>query len=62
MRAASSVVDAVILTDNRREQDLAFWICRITVGNEPVFNCRDLAPRPPAEISSWLDSASPHEN
>lgn len=56
--AASVVADAVILTDNSRKADVAFSICRITVGAQPVFDCRDAAP-PPPEIAAWLDIVSP---
>lgn len=59
--AAASVADAVILTDNSRESELAFSICRIAVDNDQVFDCRDLEPGPPAAIRSWLDVVSPRE-
>lgn len=61
IKAASDVADAVILADNSREAEQAFSICRISVGNEAVFDCRDLDTPQPAEITMWLDTVSPRE-
>jgi hypothetical protein len=53
------VADAVILTDNSREPQQAFTVCRIQMGDAEVFDLRDGEAAIPAEISAWLDIVAP---
>lgn len=59
IRAALPVADAVILTDNSREPQQAFTVCRIQMGEAEVFDLRSGDAAAPAEISAWLDVVAP---
>lgn len=61
IRAASSVADGVLLTDNSRTEDHAFTVCHVRLADTRVYDVRDLAPRTPREISAWLDVVAPRE-
>lgn len=57
---ALSIVDAAILVDNSRKPELAFTVCRVQIGNQRIFDCReDVANPPPATIRAWLDVVAP---
>jgi predicted ABC-type ATPase len=59
IRAALPVADAAILTDNSREEDQAFTVCRIQMRDAEVFDLRRGAAAVPAEILAWLDVVCP---
>jgi predicted ABC-type ATPase len=59
IRTALPVADAVILTDNSREPQQAFTVCRIQMGEGEVFDLRAGEAPVPAEISAWLDIVAP---
>lgn len=59
VRAALTVADAAILTDNSRTQEHAFTLCRIQRGEAEVFDMRKADEPPPPEISAWLDVVAP---
>jgi len=56
---AAKIADASIFTDNSRDQKLAFTVCRIQLGERPLFDLRDGASRVPPAITEWLDKVSP---
>lgn len=56
---AAKIADASIFTDNSRDQKLAFTVCRIQIGEEPLFDLRDGSSRVPPAILEWLDNVSP---
>jgi predicted ABC-type ATPase len=56
---AVKVADASILTDNSRDLKHAFTVCRIQLGNEPLFDVRDGLSKIPRAILHWLDRVSP---
>jgi predicted ABC-type ATPase len=58
IRAALPVADAAILTDNSREPEHAFTLCRIQMGADEVFDIRNDGDAPPA-ILAWLDLVAP---
>lgn len=58
IKAALPVADAAILTDNSREEDQAFTVCRIQIGGEEAFDIRREGLAPP-EIAEWLDVVAP---
>lgn len=59
INAALPIADAVILTDNSRELEHAFTVCRIQIGEAEVFDLRaDEAPTP-SPIATWLDIVAP---
>src|SRR5215218_8348438 len=41
IRQALDVVNAAILVDNSRDQDLAFTVCQVRASNEVLFDWRD---------------------
>lgn len=57
--AALAVADAAILTDNSREFDQAFTVCRIQVADDEIFDLRAGEAETPAPISAWLDIVAP---
>lgn len=59
IRQAVSVADAAILTDNSRELNMAFTVCRVQIGGREVYDRRHARSRTPAEILEWLNLVSP---
>lgn len=60
IRAAADVTDAIIFTDNSRDVNKAFTVCRIQLGKQVVFDIRtNKARRTPDEVLMWLDIVSP---
>jgi predicted ABC-type ATPase len=56
---AAKIADASIFTDNSRDQKLAFTVCRIQLGEQPLFDVRNESARVPPAILEWLDRVSP---
>ena len=56
---AAKIADASIFTDNSRDQKHAFTVCRIQLGEQPLFDLRDELSRVPPAIREWLDQVSP---
>lgn len=61
VRAALSVADAAILSDNSREPKHAFTLCRIQMGDVEVFDIRGEDEAVPTPISAWLDVVAPRQ-
>jgi predicted ABC-type ATPase len=57
--AALSVADAAILTDNSREPQHAFTVCRIQMGEAEVFDLRAGGGEIPTPIGAWLHVVAP---
>ena len=57
--AAARIADAAIFTDNSRDQKRAFTVCRIQLGEQPLFDLRHSPNRVSPAISGWLDIVSP---
>lgn len=56
---AAKIADATIFTDNSREEKHAFTVCRVQLGEAPIFDLRGGEQRVPPVISEWLDRVSP---
>lgn len=59
VRAAASVADAAILTDNSRTLKEAFTVCRVQMQGESLFDLRQMGAPVPSPIAAWLDIVSP---
>jgi predicted ABC-type ATPase len=59
IRAALTVPDVAILTDNSRDLERAFTVCRIQQSSQEIYDLRDSRKRTPQEISRWLDKVAP---
>jgi len=62
VRHAANVANASILTDNSREQDEAFTVCRVQVGTVEAYDIRSGADAVPPEITAWLDVVAPRQS
>ena len=57
---ASKVVDASLFVDNSLDFEESFSICRVEIGAEKIYDCRDVEEQlPPAAIREWLDIVKP---
>jgi predicted ABC-type ATPase len=61
-RAIREAADATIFTDNSRDPREAFTVCRVQLGNKPLFDLREGTGSVPAAIATWLDVVCPQEN
>lgn len=60
IREAAKIADATIFTDNSRDQRQAFTVCRVQLGEQPLFDLRsDATAQVPAAIAEWLDVVCP---
>lgn len=59
---AAKIADASIFTDNSRDKKLAFTVCRIQLGEQPLYDLRNDSIRVPPAILEWLDKVSPLPN
>jgi predicted ABC-type ATPase len=59
IRAAALVADATILLDNSLDQQSAFSVCRIQLGEEELFDLRRSDPPPSPAILEWLNVVGP---
>jgi predicted ABC-type ATPase len=58
IRAALSLADAAILTDNSREPQQAFTVCRVQLGDRVVYDMRSHG-EVPGPILRWLGVVAP---
>lgn len=58
IRAAATLADAAVLTDNSRTTREAFTVARVQIGTDQIYDIREGAP--PAVISNWLNVISPN--
>lgn len=56
---ASKIADASIFTDNSRDLDKAFTVCRVQLGDKTLFDLRQQEPKIPPSIAEWLNVVSP---
>lgn len=59
IEAAARITDATIFTDNSRDEKRAFTVCRIQLGQTPLFDLRQEKATVPPVIREWLDVVSP---
>lgn len=59
--AALSVADLTVLTDNSREPERAFTVCRVQHSEEEMYDVRGAKRRTPQEILRWLDKVCPRQ-
>lgn len=59
IRQAVGVADAAILTDNSRELSEAFTVCRVQMGNQEIYDRRNMRAKNPQAILDWLEVVSP---
>lgn len=59
IRAAASIADATIMTDNSREQEKAFYVCRVQIKGEEFYDRRNARTPVPPPILEWLEILSP---
>ncbi len=59
IREAAKVADATIFTDNSREPQRAFTVCRVQLGEDALFDVRLGDRTAPPVILEWLDNVSP---
>lgn len=57
--AAAGVADACILTDNSLNEEEAFTVCRIQLGNIEIFDCRTDDHAVAKPILEWMNIVSP---
>lgn len=55
---AASVADAAMLVDNSLDEERAFTVCRLQLGQAELYDRRDEGPVEPA-VRDWLDRVSP---
>jgi predicted ABC-type ATPase len=55
--AATAIADAAILVDNSLDEERAFSVCRIQLGEEEVYDVRHTGAEP--AITEWLNRISP---
>ena len=56
---AAEIADASIFTDNSRDERRAFTVCRVQIGQRPVFDLRDASSTVSPAILEWLRVVSP---
>jgi predicted ABC-type ATPase len=59
IREAAKITDATIFTDNSRDPKEAFTVCRIQLGEEPLFDLRQGTGSVPSAIAAWLNVVCP---
>lgn len=59
IKLAASVADASILVDNSSTEAKAFTVCRIQLGSDGVYDCRDELKKMPAAILEWMKKVCP---
>jgi len=59
INAAIKIADAAILTDNSRDEKLAFTVCQVQLGDRRLFDIRDGGGRVSSLITKWLNVVSP---
>ncbi len=61
INAALNVADIAILTDNSRDLEHAFTVCRVQQSDQEIYDLRGGRRRTPPEILRWLDKVSPRQ-
>ncbi|MDZ4841198.1 MAG: zeta toxin family protein [Hyphomicrobium aestuarii] len=61
IRKAATITDAVIFTDNSRDIDQAFTVCRAQLGTNLLYDLRHKAGSAPPAITEWMDLVCPIE-
>lgn len=56
---AAKIADASIFTDNSRDLKQAFTVCRVQLGETPLFDLRQSSDLVPPAIAQWLNVVSP---
>ncbi|MCZ8043250.1 MAG: zeta toxin family protein [Beijerinckiaceae bacterium] len=56
---AAKIADASIFTDNSRGVKQAFTVCRVQLGEKPLFDVRDANKSVPSAITGWLNVVCP---
>lgn len=59
IREAAKITDATIFTDNSRDPKEAFTVCRVQLGEEPLFDLRQGTGSVPSAIAAWLNVVCP---
>lgn len=58
--SAADVADATLMADNSLDESRAFTVCRVQIGSNVLYDCRD-GPRTPSPILSWMEVVSPRK-
>ncbi len=61
IREAAKITDATIFTDNSRDPDEAFTVCRVQLGEAQLFDLRQDTGGVPSAIDAWLEVVCPQE-
>ncbi len=56
--AAAQIADAAIFADNSRDVERAFTVCRVQLGEKPLFDLRQSGQTVPPAILEWLNKVS----
>ncbi len=59
IRFAASVADSTIMIDNSGSEEEAFTVCRIQIGEEEIYDCRNAGDCISKAALQWLDVVSP---
>ena len=61
IREAAKITDAAIFPDNSRDPKQAFTVCRIPLGEKPLFDLRQGTGVVPPAIAQWLNVVCPQQ-